>query len=223
MIGTPVAGLAYCPFHDNSGTNKNWRVQSSSGSGSTVTGASAAGLTPKNWSADYNSSSGSDEAVWVITQNSETSSLEVGYATGWIPYDGNQWTYGLRAYSTIKGGTIGHIDPTGHTFGPQEYITAQAFTNGAFAVFDDNYSWQTWWTNYNVATPAYPMQQGEVTQSTNTWMGGGGGQRFYGDWTDNYGKNWYQWGYNDDCNDDPYWIQNHGPNSWANGGYGGGG
>ena len=81
---------------------------------------------------------------------------------------------------------------------------------------------------YLVQKPSLNRQNGEVTNSIYTWMGGGAGEGFWGYWTDSndpdaFSPNkWYPWGFHDICEDAPYWGRTWDDYhyQWANGGYG---
>lgn len=152
-----------------------------------------------------------DEASWLINNGQLSNSIEGGYFSGNWVYGSGGWFTGLLAYYTTSNGSSGTRGSTylaanspilmdvvsgGHvTVGPTTFSFSYTVTNG---------------TNFG---------QGEVLESTNTWMGNGSGNGFTGYWSPN-GSSWYTWGSQTACANSPYWdILQSQPSDYRNGGY----
>jgi len=72
---------------------------------------------------------------------------------------------------------------------------------------------------YYVTAPRQNYAQGEVVQSSKTWLAGGSTpEPFQAYWQDANGT--YQWGYHQDCVNPPYYLNKLGASTWNNGGHG---
>jgi hypothetical protein len=141
--------------------------------------------------------------------------VESGYFSGYWPYNTTYWTNGLVAYTTKGNGVYnGYYGKHGGYLTAGQGIDIDALANGRA----DIGSYTLTWSGYSVPN-GFNSAQGEVTASTNSWMGGGSGEQFSAYWSPNYGGNWYLWGYNTDCNNSPYWVSQSNGHTWSNGGY----
>jgi hypothetical protein len=185
-------------------------ARATSGFGTTVRGTQVITLTPTSWSVDSPDSAW-DEAAWLVKETNGNNALEVGFYSGWFPYD-NSWTDGLVPFYTVNNGSPGFR------------LYGQYVPGGAWAYMEANH-WAAarvggyeFNIRYSVGTPRLNLSQGEIINSDQTWMGGGAGEAFWGFWGD--GSYWYAWGHHNDCSNSPYWITSQGPYAWTNGGYG---
>lgn len=195
--------------HDGS----HWYGQSWSGYGNGTDGTEIQTTTPANWSVDQNANSTTDEAAWLINHNNQINSVEAGYYSGYWPYGGG-WTNGLVPYYTTD-------DGAGGQHASNYYIPASTAAGMWVLANGSNtqvtvYGWSPILA-YSVGTPRWNYMQGEVTLSTNTWMGGGSGEGFTGYWVDTSGAG-HNWGFHSDCSNSPYWVSSSGASSWSNGG-----
>ncbi len=200
---------AGCPTDGN-----HWYAQATSGCCDAGTMQNT--YLPSHWSVDHPSDSTTDEGTWVMDKNDNTQAVEVGYFSGWWPYPTKYWTNGLVGYTTrgetgVTNGAYG-AHASGY-FSAGAGISIEALANGQAYVGPDGWTWP----GYSVPH-AENFAQGEVTSSTNTWMGGGSGEQFTAWWSPD-GSAWYLWGYNNDCSNSPYWISQSNGYTWSNGGY----
>jgi hypothetical protein len=175
---------------------------------------------PTQWSVRYDTgvfshSATMDEASWVTNQFDVTNSIEGGYFSGRFPYD-NTWTNSLLPYITFKDGTYGgnktYAGIPGGTSINEDVVEG---SSGYVNVYTSNFPF-----NYSVANGTN-VGQGEIydpTGSSASWMGNGSGNSFTGYWSNN-GTNWYNWGWNNDCANSPYWGNSTGASTFQNGGY----
>ena len=204
------------------GTN-HWWARGVAGTGLSAHGTEFQSYIPGHWSVDRPSLSIWDHAAWIWhgsitnTNYGAVPSIEGGYYSGWFRSTG--WTNGVVPYYTTSNG---YGDSTSGLSYGSWYLTsgygyyAQAVWGSPSWVKVGPYRFPSF--NYTVGSSATNFSQGEILQSTNTWMDGGGGNRFQNYWTPN-GTNWYLWGVNTDCADSPYWIQWVSSNSYNDGGY----
>jgi hypothetical protein len=164
---------------------------------------------PTKWSVDHTANSTTDEGTWIIDNNNSNVAIESGYYSGYFPYDGS-WTNGLHPYYTINNGGSGQHSGTYLTAGSQYGI--DAVSGGRADIGSTRFN-----LNYSVPN-GFNFGMGEVVSSTRTWMGGGSGESLQAYWSPN-GSSWYLWGYNNDCNNSPYWIHQSSGSNWSNGGY----
>jgi len=193
------------------GTDGNhWYAQALSGC--CDTGTLQVTFLPTHWSVYHPANSTTDEGTWIADNNANFSpSIESGYYSGYFPYDGS-WTNGLLPYYTVNNGASGHR--CGNCYLPAgEGIDIDAISGGRADIGSTSFHF-----SYTV-TNGSNYAQGEVVSSTRTWMGGGSGETFTAYWSPNHGTNWYQWGYNNDCNNSPYWVSQSNGHTWSNGGY----
>jgi hypothetical protein len=206
LIATPPlqAAAATCATDGN-----HWYAQARSGC--CDTGTLQVTFLPEHWSVYHPADSTTDEGTWILDNNNENIAIESGYYSGYFPYD-RSWTNGLLPYYTLNNGASGHRCSTCY-LSAGEGIDIDAVTGGRADIGSTTF-------NFSYSVPnAFNFGMGEVVSSTATWMGGGSGETFDAYWSPNYGANWYLWGYNNDCNNSPYWISQSSGHEWSNGGY----
>ena len=199
----------------------NWYGQATSGTGSTE-GTRMTINMPANYYAPGETTS--DEAAWLIdfsiaSPGVPNSGTELGYFTGYFPYNG--LTYGSPvAYYTINDGGTGYVPNA--TAIPAS--TQQAFT---ISLYGGDLSAPTFAEDisYSVDYPRTNMSQGEIASQVqyndgSAWMGGnsGGGTTAWGYYQPSGNPNLYAWGSFTMCDNSPYWIYSKAANSWKNGG-----
>ncbi len=165
---------------------------------------------PSHWSVNHPADSTTDEGTWIIDNSNQNVAIESGYYSGYFPYDGS-WTNGLSPYYTVNNGGSGQRSHSSLAAGSG--IDIDAVSGGRADIGSTRFN-----LSYSVPN-GFNFGMGEVVSSTSTWMGGGSGESFSSYWSPNGGTNWYQWGYNNDCNNSPYWISQSSGDSWSNGGY----
>jgi hypothetical protein len=198
--------LGNCQFY-------NWYARSVSGHGTGVAGTMDQVSTPSTWSVDQSKNSTWDQAAWLVSDTNINQALEVGLYSGYFPYDGS-WTNGMLPYYTYNNGA------TGGRYGSPDYIPSDVLASiGAEANAQGSFVWNyVFLTNYAVYD-AVNMAQGEVTQSTATYMGNGTGYANEGYWLPGGSSTWYPWGFETTCANSPYWIDAYNSNHWTAGGY----
>ncbi len=199
----------------NPGEAPHWRAVALSGSGSTVIGTQLFTTTPLHWSVGANNST-SDEAAWLRYANDPASSVEGGFYTGFWPYNSGGFTNGLLPYATTGNGIAGAQLPGGYVPANSGVIlNVRANDSNGTTVVSVNGGSSA--LGYSVQSPRQNYAQGEVTQTSSTWMGGGSASEpFNAYWQDANGT--YAWGSHSDCVDPPYYLNSTGANSWNNGG-----
>lgn len=197
------------------GAGGHYYTVAQSGSDTTI-GTGAQTTTWTHWSVANNGVNFSDEAVWISNQSNGNNALEGGFYSG----SGSNvpWTNGLLPYYTTNNGQ-NEYDDAGQYLPSNTSIwlnvTSAYNGSGAFVGVGSNNMYPG---NYSVSTPAQNFSQGEVYNNSGVWMGGGSGETFDAKWEDTH-RNFYSWGFNNDCADSPYFINNNSPSSWTSGGY----
>jgi len=203
-----AAGPATCD------QSNHWYAQTQSGCCSYGTGIET--TTPLHWSVNRASDSTTDEAAWVIDNNNEDIAIEAGYYSGFFPTSGT-WTNSLVSYATLNQGETGivgtaiaansdifmdgwAINYIGGSCGPEGADVAG--TSFRFC-YDEPSGWN--------------FAQGEVTNSTATWMGGGTGESFTAYYSNDH-TDWYLWGTQNGCWNSPYWLKLPSKYTYSNGG-----
>jgi len=212
-----VAPLPTMPIAVHATTCANdsthWYAQSSSGYSNSVVGTWINTTAPASWYVDQSANSTTDEAAWLIDYSSQTNAVEAGFYSGFWPYGGG-FTSALVPYYTTDNGANGWRD-TSNSIPAGASVAINIFDNGSGTTINSYHA--AWHPSYSVSLPRWNYAQGEVTSSTNTWMGGGTGEQLRGYWTAD-GSNWAGWGYHNDCNNSPYFVTSQGANTWTNGG-----
>ncbi len=197
----------------------HWYARAVSGYGNT-TGTEDTLNTPSQWSVDQAASSTWDQAAWLNNDNNIQNALEGGLYSGYFGYDGS-WTNSMRPYYTINQGESGQENSSVSI--PENHNIALGVESGSGGVFvyDNTTSQSLSWfnTDYTVSLPAVNDAQGEVTATTNTWMGNGSGYPNEAFYLPQGSATWYLWGVNNTCANSPYWINRASAYSWTSGGY----
>jgi hypothetical protein len=196
----------------------HWYARSTSGHGS-VSGTEDTLLSPTTWSVSHPYNSTWDQAAWLQNNSNLGNALEGGLYSGYFPYNGS-WTNGLLGYYTINNGGAGANNgtflPTNKNLG----LGVQSGANGVFVYNNTDNALIVWFnSNYAVSTPAVNMSQGEVTQTSGTWMGNGSGYPNEAFWLASGSSSWQLWGQNTPCANSPYWDNKATNYSWTAGGY----
>lgn len=164
-----------------------------------------------HWHVDQAGGGAFNEAAWSTTTPTRAKRSKEGTSAAGGRTAVGGWFSGLRPYGTLDNGVFGF---RGSSNLLNATITIQAVSGGwvlAVARFTFTYT-----VNNGVN-----MGQGEVTISKKSWMDDGDGVHpFYASYTQD-GSHWYQWGYHNDCNNAPYWVQSVNSYTYKNGGFGG--
>jgi hypothetical protein len=180
-----------------------------------VSGTDIGVATPATWSVDSSVSGTWDQAAWLNNDNNFNNALEVGFYSGFFPYDGT-WTSGLQPYETQAQGANG-VEYSGSYVPAATYIDENAKTSANSSVYQYGFV-----LNYAVGGPTDPRlsdSQGEVVGGTSSWMGNGSGYASIGWWQASGSSTWNAWGYHDDCSNAPYSVTHTSAQGWTAGGY----
>jgi len=141
--------------------------------------------------------------------------MECGWFIGYWPYGNHGVFNSFTMYMTLNGGSgpgyLGNSIPGGS-------LMAMHATNKYNCVWTGN---SIPYTQINVGysvSSGNNYAQGEVTNSTQTYMGGGGGEYFNAYWSPD-GDTWNLWGWIHICAQSPYWINSPNSYTYNNGGY----
>lgn len=201
---------------NNCSFSNHWYAQAQSGCCAYGTGIET--TTPAHWSVNRASNSTTDEAAWLLAQNNNTIGIEAGYYSGWFMYN-NTWTNSLVSYETRDVGNC--CGATGGSFGPNSNVFMDAW---AVAYIGGNCGPEGADVGITQFRFCYDepigvnFAQGEVTESTATWMGGGSGESFTAYYSNDH-THWYLWGFINSCVNSPYWIKVANGHTYSNGGY----
>ncbi|MGH7868013.1 MAG: hypothetical protein ACREP9_10400 [Candidatus Dormibacteraceae bacterium] len=195
----------------------HWYAAAVSGYSNGDNGTAITTFTPTTWSVDHSVNSTWDNAAWLTNVNNLSNSVEGGIYSGYFGYN-NSWTSGLLAYWTKNDGASGG---NGTSFLPTNELATFYVSNGAtIHAYVGGNLYGLFRLAYAVQAPEANFSQGEVTKTTNTWMGPGSGEQFTGYWSpDGKLADFYTWGFHNDCDNSPYWISSVNSDSWKDGGY----
>ena len=188
----------------------HWYARATSGYGSNVQGTDVGTFTPTVWSTNSTVNGTWDQAAWANNDNIFNNALEVGFYSGFFPYDGT-FTAGLQPYYTVDNGATGS-EYTGLFVPGGTYVDSNAVSNSNVFVYTYGFL-----LNYTVGSPVLNDSQGEVVGGA--WMGNGTGYPNLGWWKAVGVNGWNAWGYHSDCANSPYYIVAGGPQGWTSGGF----
>jgi hypothetical protein len=221
MVGALVMLVVWPPLYAAAAGNgcsfaDHWYAQSQSGCCAYGTGIET--TTPAHVSVNRSANSSTDEGVWVLDNYNNGIGIEAGYYSGYFEYN-NTWTNSLVSYMTLNvgnccGATGGAIAANSNIFMDDwaiNYIGGSCGPEGADVGINH--------FRFCYDEPAgVNFAQGEVTESTSTWMGGGSGEAFTAYYSNDH-SNWYLWGYINACHNSPYWVNVSSGHTYSNGGY----